>query len=80
MSLLFGSGPAWLPTAGLGWLPAHRPGREITNSIIDGPPDTNIHPSLMGQPTSADREYSSEIHGSAGVGQDDIFNRAFKKH
>ena len=50
------------------------------NSIIDGPPDTNIHPSLMGQPTSADREYSSEIHGSAGVGQDDIFNRAFKKH
>ena len=32
MSLLFGSGPARLPTAGLGWLPAHRPGREITNS------------------------------------------------
>ena len=35
MSLLFGSGPARLPTAGLRWLPAHRPGREITNDDFD---------------------------------------------
>ena len=34
MSLLFGSGPARLPTAGLGWLPAHRPGREITREDV----------------------------------------------
>ena len=34
MSLLFGSGPARLPTAGLGWLPAHRPGREITSNDV----------------------------------------------
>ena len=35
------------------------------NSIVHGPPDTNVHPSLMGQPTSADGPNSAEIHGSA---------------